>query len=65
MKRMIIVGIAALELCGDLAAGSINKCTDAAGNVTFSQTACPAKESGDQIGYSEPSRRSSSPNAGP
>lgn len=58
MKRMIIAGVAALGLCGPLAAGSIYKCTDAAGNVTFSQTACPAKESGDQIGYSAPTRRS-------
>lgn len=38
-------------------AGSIYKCTDAAGNVTFSQTACPAKTSGGEVGYSKPSQR--------
>lgn len=57
MKQMIIAGFAALGLCGDLAAGSIYKCTDAAGNVSFSQTACPAAASGGEVGYSRPSQR--------
>lgn len=58
MKRLAAIGIMALAVTGSVSAGSIYKCTDAAGNITFSQTACPAKESGDQIGYSQPSRRS-------
>ena len=55
MRRMIIAGFVALGLCGDLAAGSIYKCTDVAGNVSFSQTVCPGESSGGKVGYSAPS----------
>ncbi len=63
MRRLAAIGIMALAVTGSVSAGSIHKCTDAAGNVTYSQTACPAKESGDQIGYSAPSQRSHSTRA--
>ena len=68
MKRLAAISIMALTVTGSVSAGSIYKCTDATGNVTFSQTACPVKTSGDQIGYSEPSpsqSRSSSRQSAP
>lgn len=48
--------IMAVVLSGNVSAGSIYKCIDATGNVSFSQTACQEKASGGQIGYSAPSQ---------
>lgn len=60
MRGSVITALATCVLCGTAGAGSIHKCTDAAGNVTFSQTACPAAASGGEVGYSAPSQQRSS-----
>ncbi len=64
MKRLAVMCITTLVLSGNVVAGSIYKCIDAAGNVSFTQKPCPRKSSGGGIGYSERSQwRDSSPSA--
>lgn len=64
MKRLAIMCITSLVLSGSVVAGSIHKCVDAAGNVSFTQRPCPKTSSGGRIGYSEQSQwKDSTPSA--
>lgn len=57
MKRLTVISIMVLAVTGIANGGSVYKCTDTAGNVTFSQSICPAKTSSiKEMDYSEPPR---------
>ena len=52
VKKFTMIFTVAFTLSGNATAGNIYRCVDAAGNVTFSQTACKFSDEGGKVGHS-------------
>ena len=65
MKSVLLACITALSLSGNIIAGSIYKCVNAAGEVSFSEDECLKNEHGGKIGYSAPPRKNTTKRTDP
>lgn len=60
VKHLAMISIIVLAISGNGFAGSIYKCVDTAGNVSYSQTACPENTNGSEFGDSAQSKQRNS-----
>ena len=65
MKSILFACITALSLSGNIIAGSIYKCVDAAGKINFTEDECLQNELGGKIGYSGQSRKNTTNRTNP